>query len=90
MLEAKAYRQKARGQAPLDVDAELGGCSTTDARPGSDPALRAEVRDLVVARNAPPRPRRARSRWTSRRRSTASCATSRTSASSSGASAARQ
>jgi hypothetical protein len=52
MLEAKAYRQKARGQVPLDIDAELERL-LDDTKPelGNDPALRAEVRDLVIARN---------------------------------------
>jgi hypothetical protein len=50
MLEAKSARREARGEAPLDVDAELA--ALTSARPGSgDPALREEVRQLVVARN---------------------------------------
>jgi hypothetical protein len=49
MLEAKSARRQARGEAPLDVDAELAAL----ARPGggADPALREEVRQLVVARN---------------------------------------
>jgi hypothetical protein len=49
MLEAKSARRQARGEAPLDVDAELAAL----ARPGGDPdpALREEVRQLVVARN---------------------------------------
>jgi hypothetical protein len=52
MLEAKAYRQNARGQEPLDVDAELKRLLETQG-PGVhfDAGLRAEVRDLVVARN---------------------------------------
>ena len=48
MLEAKSARLEARGQGPLDVDAELD--SLTRAT-GADPALREEVRQLVVARN---------------------------------------
>jgi len=53
MLEAKAYRQRARGEEPLDVDAELARLQAEQrAGPSSaDPALRAEVRQLVVARN---------------------------------------
>jgi hypothetical protein len=48
MLEAKSARRQARGEAPLDVDAELAAL----ARPGGDdPALREEVRQLVMARN---------------------------------------
>jgi hypothetical protein len=50
MLEAKSLRREARGEAPLDVDAELAALTT--ASPGSgDPALREEVRQLVIARN---------------------------------------
>ena len=52
MLEAKAYRQSARGQTPLDIDAELSRLLTTPGPGlGADAGLRAEVRDLVVARN---------------------------------------
>jgi hypothetical protein len=50
MLEAKSRRREARGEAPLDLDAELA--ALTSAAPGSgDPALREEVRQLVIARN---------------------------------------
>jgi hypothetical protein len=53
MLEAKAYRQRARGESPLDVQAELG--KLLDEQPaassGVDPGLVEEVRQLVVARN---------------------------------------
>jgi hypothetical protein len=54
LLEAKAYRQGARGEAPLDVEAELERIlAEEDSKsPGSDPQLREEVRQLVVARNA--------------------------------------
>jgi hypothetical protein len=49
MLEAKSRRREARGEAPLDVEAELASLT---ASPGSgDPALREEVRQLVIARN---------------------------------------
>ena len=55
MLEAKAYRQRARGETPLDVEEELAKV-LTEQRPAapssSDPQLREEVRQLVVARNA--------------------------------------
>jgi hypothetical protein len=53
LLEAKAYRQESRGEAPLDVDAELDrlAAEQASASPGDDPALREEVRQLVVARN---------------------------------------
>jgi hypothetical protein len=47
MLEAKSARREARGEAPLDVEAEMAALST----PKADPALREEVRQLVVARN---------------------------------------
>jgi hypothetical protein len=54
MLEAKAYRQSARGEEPLDVDAELDRLLAEPppgARLGSDPGLVEEVRQLVIARN---------------------------------------
>jgi hypothetical protein len=53
LLEAKAYRQRARGEPVLDVDAELE--KMLQAAPpsvgGPDPQLAQEVRQLVVARN---------------------------------------
>ena len=49
MLEAKSARRQARGEAPLDVDAELA--ALTGAAPGADRELREEVRQLVIARN---------------------------------------
>lgn len=49
MLEAKSARRQARGQAPLDIDAELR--ALTAPRVPQDAALREEVRQLVVARN---------------------------------------
>jgi hypothetical protein len=50
MLEAKSRRREARGEPPLDVQAELA--ALTSQAPGShDPALREEVRQLVIARN---------------------------------------
>jgi hypothetical protein len=55
LLEAKAYRQSARGEAPLDVDTELGRLLDEErAAPATseDPQLREEVRQLVIARNA--------------------------------------
>ncbi len=48
MLEAKSARRQARGEEPLDVDAELQALM---APGGDDPALREEVRQLVIARN---------------------------------------
>ena len=50
MLEAKSARREARGEAPLDVDAELAAL-TAPPSPSGDDALREEVRQLVVARN---------------------------------------
>ena len=55
LLEAKAYRQSARGETPLDVDAELERL-LTEPEPaigslGGDRQLVEEVRQLVVARN---------------------------------------
>jgi hypothetical protein len=50
MLEAKSRRREARGEAPLDIEAELA--SLISSSPGAgDPALREEVRQLVIARN---------------------------------------
>jgi hypothetical protein len=49
MLEAKSARREARGQAPLDVEAELA--ALTAAPVAADPGLREEVRQLVEARN---------------------------------------
>jgi hypothetical protein len=48
MLEAKSARREARGEAPLDVDAEIEALTGPG---GDDPGLREEVRQLVVARN---------------------------------------
>ena len=50
MLEAKSRRREARGEDPLDVEAELAALTTAPPGPG-DPALREEVRQLVIARN---------------------------------------
>ena len=50
MLEAKSRRREARGEAPIDVDAEIALLTTGTPAPG-DPALREEVRQLVIARN---------------------------------------
>jgi hypothetical protein len=49
MLEAKSARREARGEAPLDVEAELE--ALTRPSMGSDAGLRDEVRQLVIARN---------------------------------------
>ena len=49
MLEAKNIRREAKGQAPLDIDAEVQ--ALTRPQTPKDAALREEVRQLVVARN---------------------------------------
>jgi hypothetical protein len=51
MLEAKSHRREARGEAPLDVDAEM---AALDRPPPDavDSGLREEIRAHVVARNA--------------------------------------
>ena len=52
MLEAKACRQIERGEAPIDIDAELRRLMEPPAIAAkADPALVAEIRQLVVARN---------------------------------------
>jgi hypothetical protein len=53
MLEAKSYRRRQRGEAPLDVEAEVARLLAAPgaAGPAIDEKLRAEVRQLVVARN---------------------------------------
>ena len=53
MLEAKSYRRQARGEAPLDVEAELARLLAQEqsSTGGIDAQLRAEVRSLVIARN---------------------------------------
>ncbi len=48
MLEAKSRAGVARGEAELDVDAELAALTR---RRRADPGLRDEVRQLVIARN---------------------------------------
>ena len=48
MLAARNARRAARGDAPLDVDADLAALT----RPAVDDSLRAEIRSLVEARNA--------------------------------------
>jgi hypothetical protein len=55
MLQAKAERQRERGERPLDVEAEAERLLASAERPRGQDAigaeLRAEVRQLVVARN---------------------------------------
>jgi hypothetical protein len=53
MIEAKSYRRRRRGEAPLDVEAEVARLLDAPgaAGPGVDEKLREEVRQLVVAGN---------------------------------------
>ncbi len=51
MLQAKSDRMQARGQAPLDIEAEMADLTTGPAGAPADAALREEVRQLVVAGN---------------------------------------
>jgi hypothetical protein len=53
MLEAKSYRRRQRGEAPLDVEAEVTRLLESPAAvaPPIDEKLRAEVRQLVIAHN---------------------------------------
>jgi hypothetical protein len=48
LLEARNARRAARGEAPVDVEAELRALTA----PAADPELAAEVRQLVESRNA--------------------------------------
>jgi hypothetical protein len=48
MLQAKSDRREARGEAPIDIEAEIASLRAPAA---GDPALRDEVRQLVIARN---------------------------------------
>jgi len=49
MIQARSDRAEARGEPPLDVDAEVAALLKPAG--GNDPELREEVRQLVVARN---------------------------------------
>ena len=53
MVEAKAYRRRARGGEEIDVEAEVQRLLDDTPAPslGHDDELRAEVRQLVIARN---------------------------------------
>jgi hypothetical protein len=56
LVQARHDRQAARGERPVDVEAEVSRLLEVDSEPGSedeahDPALREEVRQLVLARN---------------------------------------
>jgi hypothetical protein len=50
LVEAKSARRVARGEPPLDVEAEVQALTSGSAQ-GVDEALRDEVRQLVIARN---------------------------------------
>jgi hypothetical protein len=49
MIQARSDRREARGEAPLDVDAEVA--ALVRPAPSEDADLREEVRQLVIARN---------------------------------------
>lgn len=51
LVQAKSDRRVARGEAPLDVEAEIAALKTV-APSGVDDELAAEIRQLVVARNS--------------------------------------
>ena len=52
MVTAQSYRREARGEEPLDVEAEVARLlAGTAGSLGGDQELREEVRQLVVARN---------------------------------------
>lgn len=56
MIEAKSYRRLQRGEAPLDVEAEVAALLDSElagrtGERGLEEKLRAEVRELVIARN---------------------------------------
>src|SRR5687768_5064248 len=50
MLEAKSALREARGESPLDIDAEYAAL-TRPASTGRDEALRDEVRQFVISSN---------------------------------------
>ncbi len=50
LLEAKSARRERRGEAPLDIEAEMAVPTRPSPTP-RDSALRDEVRQLVLARN---------------------------------------
>jgi hypothetical protein len=51
LVEAKSARRVARGQAPLDVDAEIRALTQPAHPPPADAGLRDEVLQLVIAKN---------------------------------------
>src|ERR1041385_4038556 len=53
MLSARSARMVGRGEAPLDMDAEVARLLEPTRQSRHDPGLATEVRQLVVARNEP-------------------------------------
>jgi hypothetical protein len=51
LVEAKSARRVMRGEAPLDVEAEVASLTSKPVSFEADGELREEVRQLVVARN---------------------------------------
>ena len=51
LVEAKSARRVARGQAPLDVDAEIRALTQPASAAPADAGLEEEVRQLVIAKN---------------------------------------
>jgi len=51
MLSARSARMVGRGEAPLDIDAEVARLLEPTRQSSHDPGLATEVRQLVVARN---------------------------------------
>ena len=49
LVEAKSARRVARGETPLDIEAEIR--ALTEPAPAADAELRDEIRQLVIARN---------------------------------------
>jgi hypothetical protein len=49
LVDAKNARRATRGEAPLDVDAEIARLTPA---PAADPALLAEIREMVELKNA--------------------------------------
>ncbi|HEY5054229.1 MAG TPA: hypothetical protein VII45_12545, partial [Solirubrobacterales bacterium] len=52
MIEAKSYRRQRQGGRPIDIEAEVQrAMDLATPKPTIDEELRAEVRELVLARN---------------------------------------
>ena len=51
MLKGKAYRQRRRGEEPIEVEDALRRLTRADEEPRVDAELVTEVRQLVIARN---------------------------------------